>query len=39
VAALGLGIFASTAAELWVSNVTRVLAVEQNIFQILLLQV
>lgn len=38
-AALSLGVFASTAAELGVSNVARVLAVEKNVLDILLLQV
>jgi hypothetical protein len=39
VATLGFGVFASTAAKFGVSNVTGILAVEQNIFQFLLLQV
>lgn len=38
-AALSLGVFASTAAELGVSNVARVLAVEKNVLHVLLLQV
>jgi hypothetical protein len=39
VASLGLGVLASTAAKLGVSHVARVLAVEQNVLQLLLLQV
>lgn len=38
-AALSLGVLASTAAELGVSNVAWVLAVEENVLQVLLLQV
>jgi len=39
VATLSFGIFTSTAAKLGVPNVTRVLAVEKNILQILVFQV